>query len=129
MFFPFVDKVSQELFKLKSDIENDYMQQRMSNLTCKYCNTTLQDFLDTGFVGCMHCYSLFKEHAKNLALDIHGKIGHVGKMPKQELTKASKKRELERLIREKDIAVQKEEYILADELKAKIARLREELKW
>ena len=69
-----------------------------------------------------------KPYARELALDVHGRIGHNGKVPKVEVTKASKKRELERLIREKEIAAKKEDYDLAKELKLRIERLMEELK-
>jgi len=129
MYFNPFDKVANDLFKMKSEIEEEYYGKiRNSSIQCKYCKTTLQDFLDTGFVGCSRCYDVFKQQARELALDIHGRIGHVGKVPKIEVTKAAKKRELEKLIREKDIAVKKEEYDLAKELKAKIDRLKEELK-
>ena len=128
MYFNPFDKVASELDKMKIQMQEDYYGSRTLNLTCKYCKTELQDFLDTGFVGCAHCYDVFKSYAKELAVDIHGRIGHVGKVPKIELTKASKIRELERLIKEKDIAAKKEDYDLAKELKAKIDRIREELK-
>jgi len=128
MFFSPFDKVANDLFKMKNEIEEEYYGMR-NNISCKVCGTRLVDFLDTGFVGCARCYDVFKPYAKELALDIHGRIGHVGKVPRVEVTKASKKRELERLIREKEIAAKKEDYDLAKELKAKIDRLREELKW
>lgn len=128
MFFNPFDKVANDLFKMKSQIEQDYYDQR-TNICCKRCKTRLEDFLDTGFVGCCYCYEYFKNYARELALDVHGRIGHVGKIPKKEVTKAAKKRELERLIREKDIAAKNEDYDLAKELKTRIDRLKEELKW
>ena len=129
MYFNPFDKVANDLFKMKSEIEQDYYgQMQRKTICCKYCKTTLDDFLDTGFVGCARCYDAFKVYAKGLALDIHGRDNHIGKIPKIELTKAAKKRELERLIREKDIAAKQEDYDLAKELKIKIDRIREELK-
>ena len=129
MYFNPFDKVANDLFKMKSEIEEEYFgQMRNSSIVCRFCKTSLQDFLDTGFVGCARCYDSFKQYARELALDIHGRVGHVGKVPKIEVTKAAKKREIERLVKEKDIAVKNEEYDLAKELKAKIDRLREELK-
>ena len=99
MFFNPFDKVANDLFKMKSEIENEYYGQARNNtLTCRYCKTSLQDFLDTGFVGCARCYDTFKDYARELALDVHGRPSHVGKIPKVELTKASKKREIERLM-------------------------------
>ena len=127
MFFNPFDKVANDLFKMKSQFEQDYYERR-SVVACKYCKTRLDDFLDTGFVGCARCYDFFKDYAKELALDVHGRVGHNGKVPKKEITKASKIRELERLIREKEIAAKQEDYDLAKELKVKIDRIREELK-
>ena len=130
MFYNPFDKVANELFKMRSEIDEEYYDQmRNSSIVCKKCKTSLQNFLDTGFVGCASCYDAFNQYAKELALDVHGRIGHVGKVPKIELTKASKIRELERLIREKEIAAKQEDYDRAKELKAKIDRIREELKW
>ena len=129
MYFNPFDKVANDLFKMKSELEQEYYgQMRNYSVVCRYCKTNIQDFLDTGFVGCARCYEAFKAQARELALDIHGRIGHNGKVPKKEVTKASKKRELERLVREKDVAVKEENYDLAKELKERIDRIREELK-
>ena len=129
MFFNPFDTTTNELLRLKEELDNEFYGQRRTVIACKHCNTTLQDFLDTGFVGCMKCYEVFQRYAEDVALDIHGRIGHVGKVPKQEFSKTAKKRELERLLREEDIAVKNRDYRYADELKNRIDRLREELKW
>ena len=126
MFYTPFDSVKNSLKDLWLDIENDKRQFR-ETLCCKQCKTSLEDFLETGFVGCANCYKTFESYAREFALDIHGRASHIGKVPKAEATKAMKKRELESLINEKEKAVREENYILADELKTKIARLREEL--
>ena len=125
MIFPF-DNAINTLSKTMQDFSDDWMPRR--EIYCKSCGTSLSSFLDTGFVGCSDCYDAFRSNAIQLAADIHGRVQHVGKVPKSETTKAAKKRELERLIAEKDRAVKSEDYIRADELKSQIARLREELK-
>jgi len=127
VFYNQFEKIATELSKFKFDVDDDFRYTK-SSVVCKNCGTTLQDFLDTAFVGCTKCYEMFKQYAINSAIDFHGRANHIGKVPKIEQTKASKKRELERLIREKELAAKAEDYILANELKVKIARLREELK-
>lgn len=121
------DNAVNSLFKTKQDFDNDDFSINR-RIYCKNCGTSLNDFLDTGFVGCAQCYETFRTYALKLAEDIHGRGIHIGKVPKGESGKTAKRRELERLIREKEIAVLNENYIKADELKMQIKRLREELK-
>ncbi len=128
MFNTPFESVANALSKLGLEIEQEYGNSRKQDLYCRVCKTTLEDFMDTGFVGCANCYETFKTQAKEFALDVHGRANHVGKVPKAEATRAVKKRELERLIKEKEQAVKEEKYLLADELKTKIDRLREEIK-
>ena len=124
MYTPF-QTTTYSLSQLKNEIQKEEYE---INYTCKYCKTTLQDFLDTGFVGCARCYDLFNKQAKEFALDIHGRANHVGKFPSREVTKQSMRRELDRLVKEKERAVRNEDYLTADQLKTKIEQIREALK-
>jgi protein arginine kinase activator len=45
---------------------------------CGRCGATLQDFRDTGRLGCPHCYSTFEAHLRTLLRRIHGASRHVG---------------------------------------------------
>ena len=45
---------------------------------CEFCGATLQDFRDTGRLGCPHCYVTFQPHLRNLLRRIHGSSRHVG---------------------------------------------------
>jgi protein-arginine kinase activator protein McsA len=45
---------------------------------CPYCDTTLEEILQTGFVGCKHCYSEISGLEKILK-DIYGDKKHKGK--------------------------------------------------
>ena len=52
-----------------------------NSLFCTHCKTTLEEFLQTGLIGCAFCYVTFR---KNLLLAIEktqGKIEHCGKRP------------------------------------------------
>lgn len=124
MYFPF-DNIASNLSPF-SDILNDDYHYEEQEICCSKCKTKLSDFLDTGFVGCAHCYDEFKDYAISLAQDVHGRATHVGKVPNLN-SKFTKSRELERLINEKNLAVKNEQYIKADELKKQIEKLRGEI--
>ena len=46
--------------------------------TCPYCNTTYNEVLQTGFVGCSHCYQEIDDLKQGVADLYHGKK-HKGK--------------------------------------------------
>lgn len=117
-----MDKISQQLSGYKDVV--DGAQPQRQTIICPRCKTTLDDFLDRGFVGCADCYNAFFSYAKELAQDVHGRANHIGKMPQREASKSFRQRELEKLIAEKDAAVKKEDYIKADQLKQQIDILR-----
>ena len=45
---------------------------------CDACGATLQDFRDTGRLGCPRCYLTFEAHLRTLLRRIHGASHHVG---------------------------------------------------
>jgi protein arginine kinase activator len=47
---------------------------------CDFCGATLQDFRDTGRLGCPHCYTTFEPHLRDLLRRIHGSSQHVGEI-------------------------------------------------
>ena len=129
MFYNPFEATKNDLADLYAEMFYETHVPRKENIYCKNCKTALVEFLESGFVGCASCYEAFKDDARAFAFDVHGTGAHVGKMPKKEATKASKLRELETLIKEKEKALIKEDYDRAKELKIIIDRLREELKW
>lgn len=46
---------------------------------CDACGATLQDFRDTGRLGCPRCYVTFEGHLRTLLRRIHGASRHVGR--------------------------------------------------
>ena len=48
--------------------------------SCGFCNGTLQDFRETGRLGCPHCYETFDSHLRELLRRIHGSTQHVGEV-------------------------------------------------
>jgi len=47
---------------------------------CDFCGGTLQDFRETGRLGCPHCYETFETHLRSLLRRLHGSTQHVGKV-------------------------------------------------
>jgi len=45
---------------------------------CPACGATLQDFRQTGRLGCARCYSTFEPHLRDLLRRLHGSAQHVG---------------------------------------------------
>ena len=45
---------------------------------CTSCGGTLQDFRDTGRLGCPECYRTFGSHLRDLLRRLHGSSQHVG---------------------------------------------------
>ncbi len=124
MFVNPLIKTQNNLSKVKQDWNNDFGQKIV---VCNRCGTTLDDFLNTGFVGCSDCYKAFYSDLKDFSLDVHGRCVHTGKVPSKEATKASKKREIARIVEEEKKAVAVQDYILANQLKTRRERLMEEI--
>ncbi len=47
---------------------------------CKSCGGTLQDFRDSGRLGCPECYRAFGSHLRDLLRRLHGSSQHVGEL-------------------------------------------------
>ena len=48
--------------------------------TCDFCGASLDDFRETGRLGCPHCYHSFETHLRTLLRRIHGASRHVGEV-------------------------------------------------
>lgn len=91
---------------------------------CEYCGLSLKDFKKTGRLGCSHCYVTFDEHMRGLFRRLHGGTQHVGKvyLP-PDPTEADRHEQLSRLRRKLDVAVEKEEFERAAQLRDQIREL------
>lgn len=47
---------------------------------CAFCHGSLQDFRESGRLGCPHCYETFAPHLRNLLRRLHGSSQHVGEV-------------------------------------------------
>lgn len=46
---------------------------------CEYCGSTFNDIVNSGTVGCAHCYSKFAQKLEPSIVKLHGKTSHIGK--------------------------------------------------
>ncbi len=53
-----------------------------SGLKCKSCDTTWEDFQETGLLGCDICYQTFADEMEIILRRIHGSTQHIGRRPK-----------------------------------------------
>jgi protein arginine kinase activator len=49
-----------------------------AGLVCPACGGTMDDFRQTGRLGCAHCYLTFETHLRDLLRRLHGSTQHVG---------------------------------------------------
>ncbi|MBI4421109.1 MAG: UvrB/UvrC motif-containing protein [Gemmatimonadetes bacterium] len=49
-------------------------------LRCEFCGASLQDFRESGRLGCPHCYETFEQHLRSLLRRLHGSSQHVGEV-------------------------------------------------
>ena len=88
---------------------------------CGFCNATLQDFRDSGRLGCPHCYETFEHHLRSLLRRLHGSSQHVGEVYLAPLAAASDSHRMLLDLREQlRRAVDSENFELAAELRDRI---------
>lgn len=88
---------------------------------CGYCGATLNDFRETGRLGCPHCYATFESHLRDLLRRLHGSSQHVGEVYLPPAGDgADQRRQLTELRDQLRRAVEAENFELAAELRDKI---------
>jgi len=96
------------------------------NLKCPHCGLTYEEFKSAGRLGCAKDYEIFKRNLDPLLEKIQGGLQHVGKVPANLGEQMQRQQEVNRLQRELELAVSREEYEKAAELRDSIRKLREE---
>ncbi len=98
-----------------------------SQLRCEVCGLTFEAFRNIGKFGCPNDYVVFKDGLVKLLERIHGSTQHRGKVPSRVTDRVSQQKELMQLREELRIAVEREEYERAAELRDKVRQLEAEL--
>lgn len=88
---------------------------------CGFCNGSLQDFRESGRLGCPHCYETFAPHLRNLLRRLHGSSQHVGEVYLSPVSTGNDpRRELLDLREQLKRAVDSENFELAADLRDRI---------
>ncbi|MGN1032216.1 MAG: UvrB/UvrC motif-containing protein, partial [Intestinibacter sp.] len=90
---------------------------------CSVCNTSFEDYKNTGKLGCSKCYSTFEKQLKPIIEGLYGYSEHIGKFPKNEFKDVQVIRRVEHLKEQMNIAIQEEEYEQAAKLRDEILEL------
>jgi len=85
-----------------------------ADVVCPNCGLKLSAFRTGGWLGCAECYDAFEGQIENILVQVHGSGLHKGKTYGRAGTaRRGGKRDIERLRRDLDIAIKREEFELA----------------
>lgn len=116
-----------EIFQSKDNKKLDVPYETTNNLICSHCQSSYTDFVNTGKLGCPHCYQSFFTDLKPLLRQIHGSITHVGKIPHHTQNKLSLKQEIAKLQEQIQICINTEEFEQAAIIRDRIKTLQRQL--
>lgn len=95
---------------------------------CENCGMTYQQFTKAGRFGCSECYRYFAGSLEPLFRRIHGSTRHLGKVPQRTGGHLKLKKQLAELKDRLQLAVNREEFEEAAQLRDQIRALEERLK-
>lgn len=87
---------------------------------CPNCGTDLSALADQGRLGCADCYRHFHEQLSTILSRFHGTDAHVGLMPISTTIEVHRRREIARFRALLDLAVDREDYEEAAQLRDQI---------
>lgn len=94
---------------------------------CEMCGMTYAQFSKMGRFGCSHCYKQFAERLDPLLKRVHGNTVHVGKVPKRAGGRVRTKREIDKLKREMQQRIDREDFEAAAGIRDRIRDLEKEI--
>ncbi len=112
---------------LSSGLESSF-QKEESDLKCDKCGMSYKIFSKKGLLGCPDCYEKFSDRLEPLIKRIHGSNHHIGKVPHRRGGDLKIKREIEQLREEMNVAVEKEDFEKAAEIRDEIHDLEKEIR-
>ncbi len=114
----FIDSFLNSFFSINSLID-EYEE----NYKCKICQNTLETLKNTGKIGCINCYSVFRDKLDFIFNNIQAKNVHTGKMPKNLETYKPSIDTIKLLKQNLNLAIQNEDYEEAIKIRDKIREL------
>lgn len=107
---PMVDEALSFQQFLSGFVETNKNATDTSTLACPGCGMSLQDFKRHSKVGCVQCYSTFKDHLYPVVKRLHGTVHHTGKIPGRIGQEVQFKKKLEQYESQLKISLMKEDY-------------------
>lgn len=95
-----------------------------ARVQCPSCGLLFSGFRQTGRLGCADCYEAFTGQIRPLLRRIHGNQNHVGKSPRREAGALSRRSQLQQMQAELELAIGRENFERAAELRDRIRILR-----
>ena len=92
-------------------------------LRCEGCGKTFREIVSSGKAGCPSCYVTFYDRLLPSVQRIHGKTGHVGKVPSALEESVSAEKELRQLRGQLNQAIAEQEYEKCAALRDRIREL------
>ena len=124
-----------------SDLKNESLLPELlktKELKCTRCNSSFEDFINTGRFGCEECYSAFEEKIDPFLRNLQGANRHVGRLgkiekeetkPEKEFIKdTAKLGQIYELNKQLKTAIKEEKYEEAAKLRDEIRKLEGENK-
>ncbi len=97
------------------------------SLTCPECGMTLVELQRKGRVGCERDYEVFAQYLTEVLARMHGAGKHVGRLPGVDEAEASNQEHLSDLRRALELAIRKEDYERAADLRDELAQSEDSL--
>jgi protein arginine kinase activator len=94
-----------------------------STVKCQGCGLAYSEFRESGRLGCAKCYDAFREQLRPLLRRIHGSNVHAGKSPRATEGMLERMRKTEDLKTALRLAVEKEDFEKAAEIRDRIRKL------
>jgi protein arginine kinase activator len=92
--------------------------------TCPGCGASLNDFRETGRLGCAECYQAFEAPLRDLLRRLHGSSRHLGERYRSPVTEGEIGAQDSRKLREQlRVAIETENFELAAELRDQLRAL------
>lgn len=93
---------------------------------CTYCGSSFNDIVNSGKVGCSHCYEKFEDKLTPSIEKLHGRTKHIGKNVSYEAENDEQPNEIATLKAELKQAIQEQRFEDAAVLRDKIKSITEE---
>lgn len=116
-----------ELFNQPLTEKEPVSMEEVEPVKCEKCGFTDVQFARKGKLGCPQCYDRFENKLDPVLRRVHGNTRHTGKIPRRGGGTIGVRREIEDLKQELQLAVSREEYELAAEIRDKIRGLENQL--